>query len=253
MEFKDKLKNLRSKQGISQQQLADAIYVSRSAVAKWENGLGYPSQDSFEALANYFGVDSTYFQTEEPEAVIVQKNQYIRRLCQGIGAVALSMLLIAGSVVAAAWFGSASSADMETLAKQAENYFGINDLEVMQTDQRGNYLAALCRDGQGEWCMCVYDRDNLFRDRWVASGGKRSLDQGQLESWNYGSPDREAVLIFCGYNLSEDILFYSFSNAGVDYTCAVNGDIVLDIFIIVDTQNINGHPVPLDASRNALQ
>lgn len=38
MEFKDKLKKLRTEKGISQQALADAIHISRSAVAKWENG-----------------------------------------------------------------------------------------------------------------------------------------------------------------------------------------------------------------------
>ena len=36
MEFKDQLKNYRTARGISQQALADAIFVSRSAVAKWE-------------------------------------------------------------------------------------------------------------------------------------------------------------------------------------------------------------------------
>ena len=38
MEFKEKLKKARSERNISQQALADAIFVSRSAVAKWEIG-----------------------------------------------------------------------------------------------------------------------------------------------------------------------------------------------------------------------
>lgn len=50
MEFKDKLRTLRTERGLSQQELADAIYVSRSAVAKWENGLGLPGRASMEAL-----------------------------------------------------------------------------------------------------------------------------------------------------------------------------------------------------------
>ena len=55
MEFKDKLKRLRKERSVSQQALADAIFVSRSAVAKWENGLGLPSSASSEALAKHFG------------------------------------------------------------------------------------------------------------------------------------------------------------------------------------------------------
>ena len=54
MEFKDKLKRLRAERGISQQALANAIFVSRSAVAKWENGLGLPSADSCEALSFFY-------------------------------------------------------------------------------------------------------------------------------------------------------------------------------------------------------
>lgn len=79
MEFKDKLKKLRTERGISQQTLADAIYVSRSAVAKWENGLGLPRGETFEALKEYFGVSGEGFFTEEPEEVIVEKNRSIRR------------------------------------------------------------------------------------------------------------------------------------------------------------------------------
>ena len=39
MQFNERLKELRLKKGISQAELAKAIFVSRSAVAKWENGL----------------------------------------------------------------------------------------------------------------------------------------------------------------------------------------------------------------------
>ena len=56
MNFSEKLKDLRKEKGITQQQLADAIYVSRTAVSKWESQRGYPSIDSLKALAAYFSV-----------------------------------------------------------------------------------------------------------------------------------------------------------------------------------------------------
>ena len=77
MEFNEKLKALRTQRGITQTQLAEAIFVSRSAVAKWENGLGLPSEESMTALQNYFGVSASYFATEQPEAIIVKKNRTI--------------------------------------------------------------------------------------------------------------------------------------------------------------------------------
>ena len=82
MEFKDKLRKLRSEKNVSQQTLADAIFISRSAVAKWENGLGLPNGDSMTALCNYFGVAADYFSTEQAENIIIDKNKKIRRLRQ---------------------------------------------------------------------------------------------------------------------------------------------------------------------------
>ena len=54
MEFKDLLAKLRKEKGLSQESLADIIHVSRSAIAKYENGKGIPSDDVLEAITNYF-------------------------------------------------------------------------------------------------------------------------------------------------------------------------------------------------------
>ena len=93
MEFGEKLKKLRKENGISQKQLADAIYVSRSAVAKWENGLGFPSKASYDSLVQYFDVSEQYFETEEPEVIIFKKNRKIRNYSISIYAV-LAVLLV---------------------------------------------------------------------------------------------------------------------------------------------------------------
>ena len=58
--FKDKLKELRRKKGLSQQELADRIYVSRSAICKWEMGNGVPSEINIEALCTFFKVDEEW-------------------------------------------------------------------------------------------------------------------------------------------------------------------------------------------------
>ena len=55
--FKDKLKELREKECLSQQELADKLFVSRSAVAKWENGNGIPSDVNLDAICKFFNVD----------------------------------------------------------------------------------------------------------------------------------------------------------------------------------------------------
>ena len=56
MEFHEKLQELRKQKGITQEVLAEALYVSRTAVSKWESGRGYPNIDSLKALARFYGV-----------------------------------------------------------------------------------------------------------------------------------------------------------------------------------------------------
>lgn len=56
MEFNEKLQELRKQKGLTQEELAEALYVSRAAVSKWESGRGYPNIDSLKSMGQFFGV-----------------------------------------------------------------------------------------------------------------------------------------------------------------------------------------------------
>ena len=56
MEFHEKLQELRKQKGLTQEELAEFLYVSRTAVSKWESGRGYPNIDSLKAIAKFFSV-----------------------------------------------------------------------------------------------------------------------------------------------------------------------------------------------------
>ena len=56
MELNEKLQELRKQKGITQEELAEALYVSRTAVSKWESGRGVPSIESLKAISKYFSV-----------------------------------------------------------------------------------------------------------------------------------------------------------------------------------------------------
>ena len=56
MEFHEKLQELRKQKGLTQEELAQQLYVSRAAVSKWESGRGYPNIDSLKAIAACFHV-----------------------------------------------------------------------------------------------------------------------------------------------------------------------------------------------------
>lgn len=80
MEFSERLKEMRSEKGISQAKLASDIHISRSAVAKWENGLGLPNDESLKMLAEYFGVGvGDLLPDKNNEEILVAKNKTIAR------------------------------------------------------------------------------------------------------------------------------------------------------------------------------
>lgn len=56
MELNEKLLELRKQKELTQAELAEILFVSRTAVSKWESGRGYPSIDSLKAIAKFFGV-----------------------------------------------------------------------------------------------------------------------------------------------------------------------------------------------------
>lgn len=56
MEFNLKLQELRKSRGLTQEELASALFVSRTAVSKWESGRGYPSIESLKMIAKFFSV-----------------------------------------------------------------------------------------------------------------------------------------------------------------------------------------------------
>ena len=56
MELNEKLLELRKQKGLTQAELAEILFVSRTAVSKWESGRGYPNIDSLKAIAKFFGI-----------------------------------------------------------------------------------------------------------------------------------------------------------------------------------------------------
>ena len=56
MEFNEKLQNLRKQKGLTQEELAETLYVSQTAISKWETGHGFPDVSTLSALADILGV-----------------------------------------------------------------------------------------------------------------------------------------------------------------------------------------------------
>ncbi len=122
MECKEKLISLRDEQGLSQQEFADKLGVTRQTVSKWESGKIKPSADNLMAMSRLFGVSTDYIlnlspqpasqeeamgqpeQTEQEEAIgtpepsepegaqrVLRKRRFLRRLAAASAGVGILM------------------------------------------------------------------------------------------------------------------------------------------------------------------
>ena len=83
MEFNEKLQELRKNKGLTQEELAEALYVSRTAVSKWESGRGYPNIDSLKEISGFFSVTVDDLLSGEKLLSIAEKENKsnMRELC----------------------------------------------------------------------------------------------------------------------------------------------------------------------------
>ena len=84
MEFCEKLQELRKSRGLTQEELAEALYVSRTAISKWESGRGYPNIDSLKEISGYFSVSIDDLLSAEKIVSIAEKENKlnIQNICE---------------------------------------------------------------------------------------------------------------------------------------------------------------------------
>ena len=100
MEFSEKLQELRKSRNLTQEELAEALFISRTAVSKWESGRGYPSIDSLKEISRYFSVTiDDLLSGEKLLSLAKRENQSnIRSLCDvlfgGVDLLALMLIVL---------------------------------------------------------------------------------------------------------------------------------------------------------------
>lgn len=100
MEFNEKLQELRKSRSLTQEELAEALFVSRTAISKWESGRGYPSIDSLKEISRFFSVsidelicpDEIISAAENEKRELVSK--YIALICNALDALLAILLFI---------------------------------------------------------------------------------------------------------------------------------------------------------------
>ena len=98
MEFNQKLQELRKQKGLTQEELAEQLYVSRTAISKWESGRGYPNIESLRAIAKFFSVTLDDLLSSDEVLTIAeednkQKEKLFRDLTYGLLDLCAALLL----------------------------------------------------------------------------------------------------------------------------------------------------------------
>jgi len=76
MEFNEKLQQLRKEKGLTQEQLAEMLFISRTAISKWESGKGYPNIESLKSISKLFAVSiDDLLSSEEVIALAASENR----------------------------------------------------------------------------------------------------------------------------------------------------------------------------------
>lgn len=80
MALGEKLKELRKRFGLSQEQLADIINVSRQAITKWETDGGIPDISNLRELAKVFGITVDYLLNDDKELPALQLRKVLDKV-----------------------------------------------------------------------------------------------------------------------------------------------------------------------------
>lgn len=260
--------------GMTQKQLAEKLGMSDKSVSKWERGVCLPDVSVYSDLCKALGISITEFlagEDIEQENIIqkseenvigvsadsVKKQKKLGRIITALTIVVVALLLIdvtLGRSLIYHWVTTVSEKNRDELEKNAAEYMGYEDLTFVKVEKKADYMAALCQSSNDKWCMCIFERDKIYSDRWSASGGVPDLNEGEIESWGFND-SRDTVFVYAGYKMPDEVRWYQFMNEGHEYTCPVQDSdrMALDLFIFPDSDDLNCLTTLLDRNREEIK
>jgi len=156
--FKDEVKRLRLENNLTQEELAEKLYVSRSAVAKWDQGRDIPREDTLTDIASFFNVSKDeLYKTDEPQKVIELLEKRTYRLL----IILLSIITVLVIVITFLLVGTNNKLSRVEYDKFFSNemleYFYLKDLEPIVEDSSGSLIFGT------EYCIDI-ENEQMFHD-----------------------------------------------------------------------------------------
>lgn len=153
--FKDKLKELRKHKNLTQEELAKELFVTRSAVAKWEQGRGLPEEETLHRLCVLFQITENELMAKEEPIQMIEKMDNNRKKYLGV-ILSLIMVFVIG-VVSAIWYVTSQEPknglkknqffQSKTLSK-----YSLNTLNPIKTDGSDAYLSIVDNEERNYYC-----------------------------------------------------------------------------------------------------
>lgn len=273
----------RKQLALSQAELAERLHVTDKAVSRWETGRGMPGLDSLEPLSEALGLSVSELlsgkeltveelpKTAGGQIMESMKREHTWKWLARLALAAVAALAVWGISVSvqagreqaerdARYAASVHFEDEEALAQGTADYFenqtpkfDAETLEVRERTESGDYLALLCSDRAGAWCMSLWQRDELFQDRYRIIGGRSRVAPGigGLLVWNFGDAEN-AVVVVSGAELPEEARHYTWSGLSKEYGGIVD-QYALDIFCLQDeSEDLSPLPHLYDGNGNWL-
>ena len=94
-EFGEQLRKAREEKGMTQQSLAEKVYVTRQTVSRWESGERYPDLVTVKKIAQVLGVDAGFLLSDDETQRIVERNPVVENTAVNN----VTLILFAGIVV----------------------------------------------------------------------------------------------------------------------------------------------------------
>ncbi len=153
--FKDKLKELRKHRNLTQEELAKELYVTRSAVAKWEQGRGLPEEETLHRLCDLFQITENELMAKEEPIQMIEKMDNNRKKYVSV-ILSLIMVFVIGAA-SAIWYITSQEPknglkknqffQSKTLSK-----YSLNTLSPIQTDGSDAYLSIVDNEERNYYC-----------------------------------------------------------------------------------------------------
>ncbi|HBE09883.1 MAG TPA: transcriptional regulator [Lachnospiraceae bacterium] len=112
MSFADRLRELRTNNRYSQEQLAEKLSVSRQAISKWETGESLPDVDKAMLICDFFGVTLDFLLREREDVSLIQPDDNLDRAIIKFMGSARQMNQISEELVAIAMDGKIDEEEM---------------------------------------------------------------------------------------------------------------------------------------------